>query len=190
VHAGTQDPSAQTAPEALAVEQTCPQTPQSSGSLDTSLSHPSSGAGATGWLQSSQPVEQVGAHTPPVQLVAVAFVPEQARSQAPQCAGSLFKSVSQPSSASGALGWLQSVYPPVQVGAQTPALQTVAEALSSEHVRPQTPQCAVSVPRLVSHPSSAWGGAGWAQSPKVPLQVGTQAPSVQTVVEALAVEQT
>ena len=78
VQVGTQAPATQFAADALAVEQARPHAPQSLGSLDRSLSHPSSGVGATGWLQSFQPPAHVGAQSPPLQPVAKVWSPEHA----------------------------------------------------------------------------------------------------------------
>ena len=50
---GWQTPAVQLTPEALVATHTCPQAPQLLASVATSLSQPSSGAGAVGWLQSS-----------------------------------------------------------------------------------------------------------------------------------------
>jgi hypothetical protein len=62
---------------ALSVAHTCPQAPQLFASPATSISHPSSALGAAGVSQSAKPDEQVGTHSPALQLVESAFALEQ-----------------------------------------------------------------------------------------------------------------
>jgi hypothetical protein len=72
---------------------------------------------------------------------------------------------SHPSSAAGALGWLQFTRPAPHVESHTPLVEHESVAtLALLHARPQPPQLLV-VARFVSQPSSAAGAAGVVQLP-------------------------
>ena len=65
------------APDTLAFEQARPQPPQLPAELARFTSHPSSAAGATGWLQLPNVPEQVDVHRPLVHDAALTLASEQ-----------------------------------------------------------------------------------------------------------------
>ena len=148
-----------------------------------SVSQPSSGPLPSSALQSPKPELQVGAHVPPLQLVAEASALLHERPQVPQLAALVPSVVSQPSSGPLPSSALQSADPELQVGSHSPPLQLVAEAPALLHERPQVPQLAAVVPRVVSQPSSGPLPSSALQSPKPELQVGWHSPPLQLVVE-------
>src|SRR4051812_4157000 len=76
--------------------------------------------------------------------------PAQALSLSP---GSAVPLVSQPSSALGAAGCEQSLHGALHVGVQALPVQARLAALLDEQARPQAPQLATSLPRLVVQPA-------------------------------------
>jgi hypothetical protein len=142
----------------------------------TLVSQPSSAVGAVGWVQLPKPELQVELHTPPVHDSDATFVVAQARAQAPQLAVLVFVLVSQPSSAVGAVGWLQLPKPELHVELQVPPLHDRAATLAPEHARLHAPQLSALVLRFTSQPSSAVGAVGWPQLAKPELQVEVHSP--------------
>lgn len=137
---GLQRPSAQLTEVAPVVEQARPQPPQFETLVRRSTSQPLSGWGAGGWEQLPKVPVQVEVQTPELQLRAATPVVEQARPQAPQLSTSVPSGVSQPLSAPGGGGVVQSPKPGAQVGAHRPAEQLRAVVPAVEQVRPQAPQ--------------------------------------------------
>lgn len=88
--------------------QSLPQPPQFRSSCRTFSSQPLSAPGAAGMLQFAKPISHVESQTPPAQLFEATFVPAHARPHAPQWVTSASVFVSQPSSAAGAAGVMQS----------------------------------------------------------------------------------
>jgi hypothetical protein len=166
----------------------CPQAPQFVGSESVLVSQPSSAAGAAGAEQLPQPAAQLGAQTPALQSSEVVFALEHCRLQEPQCVMLSCRSVSQPSSAAGAVGVEQLTQPAAQLGAQRRALQASEVAFALEHGRPQAPQFAGSESMFVSQPSSGTGAAGAEQLAQPAAQAGAQAPALQKSTTAFALE--
>ncbi len=171
-----------------APEQARPQPPQLPAELARFTSHPSSAAGATGWLQLPNVPEQVDVHRPLVHDAALTLASEQARPQVPQLAVALLKLTSQPSSSAGAAGWLQLPNVPEQVDVHRPPVHAATLTLLSEQVRPQAPQLPVEL-RSVSQPSSAVGAAGCVQLPKPAEQAELHRPPAHDGAGALFAEQ-
>ena len=146
----------------LCAVQSFPQLPQLV-LLDAS-SQPSSADVDAGVLQFTWPRVQLEVHTPPEQASPCTFVVAHARVQEPQASGSVDRLLSQPLSAVGADGSVQSAHPAAQDGAHLLPLQTSGPlVLAPEHGRLQAPQWAGSVAVFDSQPSSAVGAAGWVQ---------------------------
>lgn len=154
-----------------------PQAPQLSGFVLRSASHPSSAPGARGRLQLPRLPVQLEVQSPPLQESDSTPSVEQVRPQAPQFNLSVDVLVSQPSSAAGGLGVVQSPKPVLQTGVQVPAAHTRSWVLVPRQARLHAPQLSGLVFRLVSHPSSALGAIGVLQSPKPAAQVGTHEPA-------------
>ena len=145
------------------VEHLRPQAQQLSTSVSVFVSQPSSFAGD---VQFVYPDAQVGAHVPALQARPPAWTwfDEQYLPHEPQFCVSFAVSVSQPSSAAGARGWLQLPHPVPHVELQRPPEQERDATWLVEHFRPQAPQLFASVETGVSQPSSAVGAAGCVQS--------------------------
>ena len=154
-----QEPAAQTAVALAPAEHEAPHEPQFEGSLLV-LTHPPP--------QSESGAAQVATHAPAAHTRPAA----QARPQTPQLALSLRLRTSQPLAALMS----QSRKPAAQaVTPHAPPAQAEV-ALGSEHVRPQAPQWALLVPRLVSQPLPA----APSQSPRPASQRATvQPPAAQ-----------
>lgn len=131
--------------------QLCPHAPQELRFEARLVSQPSSATGAAGFKQFPQPSSQVDAHVPPAQTGVVAWAVEHARPQAPQWSGEIRRSDSQPSSGPVA-GREQFAKFARQALVQSPSLQVSASVPALEQARPQAPQLAVLVFRLVSQP--------------------------------------
>ena len=110
----------------FADEHAPPHAPQCATLLSRFVSQPSSAEGAAGWVQLPKGAAQAEVHAPALHASAETPASEQVRPQAPQWVTSLVMSVSQPSSAAGAVGWLQSPKPLAQTGAHTPDAQAWA----------------------------------------------------------------
>ena len=153
------EPAAQTAVALAPAEHEAPHEPQFEGSLLV-LTHPPP--------QSESGAAQVATHAPAAHTRPAA----QARPQTPQLALSLRLRTSQPLAALMS----QSRKPAAQaVTPHAPPAQAEV-ALGSEHVRPQAPQWALLVPRLVSQPLPA----APSQSPRPASQRATvQPPAAQ-----------
>ena len=76
-HVGLHPPVMHVAPEAPSDEHAWPQDPQFWIPVFTLVSHPSSGAGDAGWLQSPQPLQQEGEQVALSQEVPVALAGSQ-----------------------------------------------------------------------------------------------------------------
>lgn len=113
-------------------EQAFPQLPQLAVSVCTFVSQPSS-LPIAGVLQLSKPMSQMESHTPAVQLLEATPAPEHALPQAPQLSTFAETSVSQPSSAMGIAGLMQSPKPVTHMGAHAPATHAVLPAFVLEH---------------------------------------------------------
>lgn len=137
---------------------------------------PSSWPDPVSSTQSAKPASQVGAHLLATQRRLVAPVLEQTLPQAPQLFGSVEVLVSQPSSKSGAAGWLQLLVPARHDDVHTPPEQAKFSTLIVEQARLQAPQCAVLASTSVSQPSSGKGAVGLVQLPKLWVQAESQTP--------------
>ena len=128
-------------------------------------------------------------HTPPLHESEATFALEHPRLHPPQLLTFALVLVSQPSSAVGAVGWLQFPNPELQVELQVPPLHDRAATLADEHARPHCPQLSTLVFVLTSQPSSAVGAAGWLQFPKPELHVEVHRPPLHASEATLAPEQ-
>jgi len=111
--------------------------------------------------------------------LALSTVDVQSVPHEPQWFAVVFRLVSQPSSALGAIGWVQLPFGELHDELQVPPLHDSVATPAAEQGREHDPQCAGSLPRLVSQPSSAAGAAGWVQLPCGAVQVELQTPAAQ-----------
>jgi hypothetical protein len=123
--------------------------------------------------QLAKPAAHVGTQAPAVQVV-VPFALLQVVPHAPQFDVLVDRFASQPFDA-----WPSQLPKPVlHVPRTHPPPEQAAPAFANEHALPQLPQSVTEVFVLVSHPFDAMPS----QLPNPAVQVGTQAPVVQTVV--------
>lgn len=177
MHVELQVPPEQDRVATLLLLQLRPQTPQLSGSVLTLVSQPLSAVGGEGCVQLLYPDWHSESHLPIEQERDETWLDEHFRPQAPQLSGSNATDVSHPLSIAGGLGVVQSSYPDAHVGLQTPPLQASVCTLDELQTCPQAPQLLVSVPVLVSQPSSSAGARGWVQLAHPLEQVESQRPA-------------
>lgn len=191
LQAEVQSPAAQVAPPVTPTfEQARPHPPQCAVVDWRFTSQPSSTEGAEGWPQLPHPAVQVESHAPAVQRRVAVLVDEQARPHAPQLATSAPPFSSQPSSAAGGAGWLQSSQGAEQSGAHSPPEHARVPTLAVEQLRPQAPQLSGSNWTFFSQPSSAAGAAGVEQSAHPVEHVGAHCPAEHHRAAVLVEEQT
>ena len=117
-------PAEQVRVATLVLLQARPQAPQLSTFVESSSSQPSSEAGAAGRLQLPLVPLQEDVHNPALQLSVCTPAVEQVRPHAPQLSVSVEVEVSQPLSAAGAEGVVQSPKPALHTGVQLPPVHT------------------------------------------------------------------
>src|SRR4029077_9209881 len=96
-----------------------------------------------------------------------------------QCAGSLPRLASQPSSAVGAVGCEQLPKGALHDELQVPPEQLMVATPLGLHGRVHEPQWLTSLARSTSQPSSLVGAVGCEQLPSVPVQVELHTPPEQ-----------